>query len=70
MKIFKDPDDKVYEFNYPVNEYPEKVSGLNFDKTSIVEGVLKGIKGQYLLFENNKVINIRKFGGYKVVLQV
>ena len=63
-------EDRVYAFNYPVLEYPVKVSSLNFDKTPVVEGKLLGIKGQYLLFENNKVINIRKFGGYRVAFEV
>ena len=70
LKTYIDPDNQVYEFYYPVNEYPEKVASLNFDKTPVVEGILNGIKGQYLLFDNNKVINIRKFGGYKVSLKV
>ena len=39
---------KVVEINFPVLEFPEKVKSLNFDKQPIVEGVLKGIKGQYL----------------------
>ncbi len=49
--------------NYPVLEYPTKISSLSFDKTPEISGVLKGIKGQYLLFDNG-VLNIRKFGGY------
>jgi hypothetical protein len=50
---------------YPVQTYPQKVASLNFDKTADVGGVLEGIKGQYLIFDNG-VINIRKFGGYLV----
>lgn len=50
-------------FEYPVNEYPTKISSFNLDKNDLVEGVLKGIKGQYLIFDNG-VINIRKFAGY------
>ena len=58
-------DDELYEFNYPVEKYPEKVSSFNFDKNPIVEGVLMGIKGQYLIFDTG-VINIRKFQGYEI----
>jgi len=50
---------------YPVEQYPEKVKSFNFDKTSLVEGVLQGIKGQYLILDTG-VLNIRKFGGYRV----
>lgn len=58
-------DDEIYKFNYPVEKYPEKVSSLNFDKNPIVEGILQGIKGQYLIFDTG-VINMRKFQGYEV----
>ena len=54
--------------SYPVSHYPEKATSLNFDKTATVEGRLTGIKGQYLMFEHG-VINIRKFGGYEVVVE-
>lgn len=53
------------EIEYPVLEYPTKVTSMNFDKNPLVEGTLMGIKGQYLMFDTG-VINIRKFGGYKV----
>lgn len=63
-------DDKIYEFNYPVLEYPSKVKSHNLDKNSILEGKLLGIKGQYLIFEEGIVINIRKYGGYYVNLEL
>ena len=50
---------------YPVEEFPEKVKSLNFDKTPSVKGLLKGIKGQYLILDIG-VINMRKFAGYNV----
>lgn len=55
---------QVFKLKYPVSAYPEKVKSLNFDKDPVVSGELMGIKGQYLLFDQNRVINIRKFGGY------
>jgi hypothetical protein len=56
---------KVVEINFPVLEFPEKVKSLNFDKQPIIEGVLQGIKGQYLILDTG-VINIRKFTAYNV----
>ncbi len=50
---------------YPVQEFPTKVSSLSFDKHEVVGGILQGIKGQYLIF-NTGVINIRSHTGYKV----
>ena len=53
------------EIDYPVIEYPTKVSSFNFDKKPLVEGTLQGIKGQYLILDTG-VINIRKFGAYHI----
>ena len=58
-------DGEVVEINYPVLEYPKKVTSLNFDKTPTVEGTLLGIKGQYLILDTG-VINIRRHTGYEV----
>ena len=54
--------------DYPVPAYPEKITSLNFDKEQVVSGTLKGIKGQYLIFDSG-VINLRRFSGYEVELQ-
>lgn len=61
------PDAEVVEIEFPVETYPTKVKSFNFDKDPLVEGVLQGIKGQYLIFDSG-VINIRKFGGYEVTV--
>lgn len=60
-------DAEVLEFDYPVTEYPTKVSSYNLDKTPTVEGTLVGIKGQYLIFEDG-VINLRKYTSYNLSL--
>lgn len=52
--------------DFPVLHYPEKVKSLNLDKTPSYKGVLKGIKGQYLIFEDSTVFNIRGNEGYYV----
>ena len=56
--------------DFPVLKYPEKVKSLNLSKTPHFEGVLKGIKGQYLIFEDNTVFNVRGNEGYYVGLGV
>ena len=63
-------DDSLYNFDYPVLEYPEKVKSLSFDKEAKITGKLMGIKGQYLIFEGGNVINLRKFTGYMINLEV
>lgn len=61
-------NEKIVDINYPVETYPTKVSSLNFDKTPEITGILNGIKGQYLMLDKG-VLNMRKFGGYKLELQ-
>ena len=53
------------QIDYPVLEYPTKVTSFNFDQTPVVTGRLKGIKGQYLILDTG-VINLRKFAGYHI----
>jgi len=61
-------DSDVVELHYPVQQYLEKISSFNFDKTPIVSGILLGIKGQYLIFDKG-VINMRKFTSYHINLK-
>ena len=58
------------EINYPVYQYPEKVKSLSFDKLNTIGGKLNGIKGQYLIFSDGSVLNIRKHNGYLVNLDI
>ena len=62
-------DAEVVSLSYPVMTWPVKVKSMNFDKMPVIEGVLQGIKGQYLIFDCG-VINIRKFSSYEVTLTI
>lgn len=55
---------------FPVLKYPVKLKSLNLDKTPTYNGVLKGIKGQYLIFEDDTVFNVRSNEGYVVAISV
>lgn len=57
--------ESITPLSYPVEEHPTKITSHNFDKNPEVTGILKGIKGQYLIFDTG-VINIRKFSSYEV----
>ncbi len=57
---------KITELNFPVLRVPEKVKSLNIVKTETYKGKLKGIKGQYLIFEDNTVFNVRSNEGLVV----
>ncbi len=55
---------------FPVLQYPKKLKTLNLTKTPDFEGILKGIKGQYLIFEDNTVFNVRSNEGFVVAINV
>lgn len=55
---------EITRIDYPVREYPQKVTSMKMDKVHSFKGVLEGIKGQYLLFEGGRVMNIRSHAGY------
>jgi hypothetical protein len=63
------PDETPVTIEYPVLSYPEKVKSFNLDKQAFAEGTLQGIKGQYLILDTG-VINIRKYSGYNIDLQI
>ena len=61
---------KETNLEFPVIKYPTKLKSLNLEKHPYFEGVLKGIKGQYLIFEDDTVFNVRSNEGYVVALNV
>ena len=61
---------KESHMDFPVLRYPEKVKSLNLEKTPRFKGILKGIKGQYLIFEDNTVFNVRGSEGYFISLGI
>ncbi len=61
-------DDEVIHLQYPIEAYPQKINSVNLKKNPVFEGVLKGIKGQYLMFDNNMVFNVRNHEGFVVDL--
>ena len=61
--------DAPLTINFPVLKIPEKVKSLNIVKENNFEGILKGIKGQYLIFEDNSVFNIRSNEGLQITIK-
>lgn len=61
-------DDEQQVLKFPVEEYLTKISSFNLDKNPKAGGVLKGIKGQYLIFDSG-VINLRKYTGYLLEIE-
>ncbi len=69
-KKFIVPDNTIYNFEYPMLETPQKIKSMKLDKVEKIVGILTGIKGQYLIFDNEFVFNVRSQGGYNVTMRV
>ena len=67
---FISDDDDIVEIEYPVIEYPTKVVSMKLDKVPVIHKKLMGIKGQYLIFDDGSVINLRSHAGYRIKLEV
>ena len=63
-------DTKLTTLNFPVEKYPTKVNSLNLVKAQQYNGILVGIKGQYLIFDDQTVFNVRSNEGLVVNLSV
>ena len=61
---------KEISLHFPVVQYPTKIKSLNLSKTPFYKGKLMGIKGQYFIFEDGTVFNVRSHEGYVVRLSV
>ena len=66
FKQYLTQNDDLVEIHYPIIAHPPKVKSLKLDKEPLLEKKLMGIKGQYLLFDDATVINMRSHSGYKV----
>ncbi|MCF6223983.1 MAG: DUF2797 domain-containing protein [Flavobacteriaceae bacterium] len=58
------------QIDFPIKKYPTKIKSLNLDKTPNYQGKLIGIKGQYLIFEDSTVFNVRNWEGYVVEMKI
>jgi len=70
VKKYIKNDNQTLDIVYPLNKLPENPKSLNIVKTQKFSGKLKGIKGQYLIFENDTVFNVRSNEGIVVNITV
>jgi hypothetical protein len=69
LYAFVDDDDCIQSIEYPILQLPSKPKSIKLDNESEIEGQLLGIKGQYWLLDNDRVLNIRAHAGYEVDIQ-
>lgn len=70
QEYFVENGSKLFKIQFPILKYPLKISSLNLTKTPNYKGKLVGVKGQYLIFEDNMVFNVRNSEGFVVKIQV
>jgi hypothetical protein len=70
IKPYFAKEQELYKINFPIENYPTKINSLNIEKTPLYNGKMMGIKGQYLLFEDGTVFNIRSNEGIVVKIEV
>lgn len=61
---------EIQHINYPVMQYPLKANTIKLEKVKEVKAKLLGIRGQYLLFDGNRALNLRAHSGYEVQLKL
>jgi len=59
-----------FRFTYPVRSIPSSIKTLQLAQTPRYEGILTGIKGQYWIFEDGTVFNVRRHEGFRVELTI
>lgn len=69
FKQFLLDDMEVVDLEYPLLHSPEKVKSTKLDKEHRIEGMLIGVKGQYLIFDDDRVFNVRSHSGYRIKLE-
>jgi hypothetical protein len=61
-------EEEVWTLAYPVDHLPPKVKSINLDKEPEVSGTLAAIKGQYLIWADGRVLNVRNHSGFHIEL--
>ena len=61
-------DTEVIKFNYRIDNSIDSVKSVSLKKSDEINGKLIGIKGQYLIFEDSSVFNVRSNEGFLIDL--
>ena len=59
-------DAEVIKFNYQIDIPVDSVKSVSLKKSDEINGKLVGIKGQYLIFEDSTVFNVRSNEGFLI----
>jgi hypothetical protein len=62
--------EKTLSLQFPLQSPPPSVTSVNLVKAKQFTGTLVGVKGQYLIFSDHKVMNVRGHEGVCASLSV
>lgn len=63
-------NDEIYKLNFPIKNILSNPKKIDLTKENQFRGKLTGIKGQYLIFNDQYYINIRNNQGYLIDLEI
>lgn len=67
--ILQNPE--VYQIIYPISDnIPDKFQSLKLETTNYIEGLVTGIKGQYVIFDHGRVLNVRNHSGFVIDIEM
>lgn len=73
-KYVRNMEPKPFKIYYPVKKKPTRPKSYSIDflknGQTPIEGLLQGIRGQYLIFDNQRVFNVRRHEGFQVKISI
>ena len=63
-------DTELIKFNYQIDIPVDSVKSVSLKKSDEINGKLIGFKGQYLIFDNSSVFNVRSNEGFLIDLTI
>lgn len=63
------PDATPQVLEYPLPDTPPRLVNVSLDKLPGITGTLAGVKGQYLVWADGRVLNIRNHSGFHVEVE-
>jgi hypothetical protein len=70
LNIYVTVDNRVSDILYPYKTMQLQYHQINLLNEPEFGGMLAGIKGQYLIFDNGNVLNVRRHNGYLVEINM
>lgn len=69
LRAYMLEDEPLVRLAYPLRNVPPKLVAVQMDKLPEIRGKLQGVKGQYLVWSDGRVLNVRNHIGYHVVVE-